>query len=992
MEPVAITDFDDLRGLRLRGQQLHYRHETDLGWVAIFSRELLEGEESHLQRGHGHASKVKIATQSTIISISVHPGVFQEVLRRFSAIRGGEILPITIYAIIWATTVSDYEGLRPLQAGRPEFSLAYPIFPSRPSSGIIRTHSGITQTRQTLQDDYLCFLITDCTLVLSCRIFDDIERPLYDRTSYRLLHLANGVQVLLCSDRTSSTCGASICFRAGMLNQPEWMPGLAHLLEHCVFASVNSGKSNKDLEDRGHTLVEIVGQQGGNFEAETGPHWTTYSFEANASAFKEALPRIAEVLRPPVITTEVVGQEVFSVDAEFQQMASRDASRVRHLSLHLSRPGASAVRRFEGNLRSLTAHFASDKLAPETSRDEEWLSVWAEMKDVLQIWWAENYLSQPPTIVLSSPESLQDMKSAACALFAHPSFASRDSTREPDFSAKFISPWTKEHEGTVIFVRAVEDTRDLYMHWVIPYHSTSEDSNYPTLLRHSIIFRGPGSPYSALRERGWVAALDACLAYANPHEGHAYFEICIGLTEAGFYHWEAVVQVLEDYLAVLHQTPVAADVLDSFVRMEHAKAQLPDTNGDSVMERVQTIAVEMLSPYSRRHVVTGYVPATAPDPEDFRAWVEQITRRQKRRIMLVAYWRDEWEKLGVVVDDTWETAPGYGTRFVVSKEPPMKSDSDCATASALSLPDINPFITDDLSLLPMFENTEAELQQLAGQSGRSIWYKRDVQHLVPLAYVVGRSWSPRLSSSPEAFLYSHILCTAINRDLEGLKSNASAAGSNLSIEFHCGRGFTIQAYGFSDKLKQVFSSAMDSVAQPSVDPTAFANIRDNLCSSLEYESDSDIESFDNLDSASNILTRLFCMGSWGPSELYDAGQHVTYEGLTLYMDALTKQSQMRGLAYGNLRPEGALDMMGEYLSFFSSSSGNTQPTWISLPHGANYVLEVVKEHSTSTKIHYHLQLGPAEDTHTHTIWKLVTSVISATIYEKLVTRHELGYY
>lgn len=87
-----------------------------------------------------------------------------------------------------------------------------------------------------------------------------------DPTQYRLIKLRNGMRVLLGNNKAVPAVGASVAFAAGMMDQPVCsqsqfcprevqrihafkadIPGLAHLVEHCVCRSV-SQSSGMDRE------------------------------------------------------------------------------------------------------------------------------------------------------------------------------------------------------------------------------------------------------------------------------------------------------------------------------------------------------------------------------------------------------------------------------------------------------------------------------------------------------------------------------------------------------------------------------------------------------------------------------------------------------------------------------------------------------------------------------------------------------------------------
>mmetsp|Transcript_28370 Transcript_28370/g.25207 ORF Transcript_28370/g.25207 Transcript_28370/m.25207 type:complete len:99 (+) Transcript_28370:267-563(+) len=63
----------------------------------------------------------------------------------------------------------------------------------------------------------------------------DIVKPIVDDRSFGTFQLANGINVLIVSDPTTTSSGASLEVRVGQFADPNELPGLAHFCEHMVF-------------------------------------------------------------------------------------------------------------------------------------------------------------------------------------------------------------------------------------------------------------------------------------------------------------------------------------------------------------------------------------------------------------------------------------------------------------------------------------------------------------------------------------------------------------------------------------------------------------------------------------------------------------------------------------------------------------------------------------------------------------------------------------
>ena len=64
---------------------------------------------------------------------------------------------------------------------------------------------------------------------------ETIRKSPNDDRDYRYLTLANGLRVLLVSDKDTDKAAASLVALRGSIHEPQDYPGLAHFLEHMLF-------------------------------------------------------------------------------------------------------------------------------------------------------------------------------------------------------------------------------------------------------------------------------------------------------------------------------------------------------------------------------------------------------------------------------------------------------------------------------------------------------------------------------------------------------------------------------------------------------------------------------------------------------------------------------------------------------------------------------------------------------------------------------------
>lgn len=131
--------------------------------------------------------------------------------------------------------------------------------------------------------------------------------------------LANGLRIALIHDPSASRAAALLQLSAGSHQAPEQWPGLAHLLEHVLFA----GSENYRDENR---LIAWGPANGARLNATTLAHHTAWFFDIASARFDAGLRRLVDMLARPLLSLEAIAQEATVIDAEFQMLTRHSDS------------------------------------------------------------------------------------------------------------------------------------------------------------------------------------------------------------------------------------------------------------------------------------------------------------------------------------------------------------------------------------------------------------------------------------------------------------------------------------------------------------------------------------------------------------------------------------------------------------------------------------------------------------------------------------------
>jgi zinc protease len=127
--------------------------------------------------------------------------------------------------------------------------------------------------------------------------------------------LQNGITVIINEQHATPIAAMVACFKAGALDEPEAMTGIARLVQHMIFKGTMTRPAGKALND----LRAI----GGLIDADTSYDRTTYSAIAPADRFKEVLAIQADMLENPALDSDGMRRELPLVIEEEKLNATR---------------------------------------------------------------------------------------------------------------------------------------------------------------------------------------------------------------------------------------------------------------------------------------------------------------------------------------------------------------------------------------------------------------------------------------------------------------------------------------------------------------------------------------------------------------------------------------------------------------------------------------------------------------------------------------------
>lgn len=310
------------------------------------------------------------------------------------------------------------------------------------------------------------------------------------------LTLANGLQVHLHHDPSASRAAALLLLDAGSHHTPQAWPGLAHLLEHLVFA----GSPQYQGDER---LMAWAQRTEARLNATTDDCCCAWFFDVSAQRLEEGLARLTDMLAQPLLTQEAIRQEVAVIEAEYQ-MLSADAATLRAAATRCGFDSPAALQRFHVGS---AAAFGEDI---------------AGLQQALRSWHQQHFYGGNLTLWLQGPQSVDELAQLARHFggsFAASATGSAAATEASPVCMLQIDPAHTRPAPVRLnrcrhYALRSAGTPRLRLSFCLAQCDFSRRAPL-TLLRQFLCDEAPGSLLAALRARDLCDGIEVQLAYCS---------------------------------------------------------------------------------------------------------------------------------------------------------------------------------------------------------------------------------------------------------------------------------------------------------------------------------------------------------------------------------------------------------------------------------------------------------------------------------------------
>jgi len=592
-------------------------------------------------------------------------------------------------------------------------------------------------------------------------ITETIRKSEKDPRQYQAIKLDNGMTVLLVSDAQATKSLAALTLPVGSLENPTDQLGLAHYLEHMVLM----GSKRYPQPDN---LAEFLKKHGGSHNASTASYRTAFYLEVENDALQPAVDRLADAIAEPLLDPVNADRERHAVNAELTMARSRDGLRMAQVGAETLNPAHPSSRFSGGNL--------------ETLRDKPG----SKLHDALTAFYHRYYSANLMKAVIYGNQPLPELQKIAAATFGR--VANHHAT-VPDISVPVV---TDKQKGIIIHYVPAQPRKQLKIEFRIDNNSDKFRSKTDTLIGYLIGNRSKNTLSDWLQNQGLADSINAGADPVIDRNG-GVFSIAISLTDKGQANRDEVIAAVFSYLNQLRSEGIDKRYFDEVAHVLDLDFRYPSITRD--MDYIEWLVDTMLRVPVADTLVAPYI-ADDYDAQAIRARLDGMTP-ENARIWFISP-KEPHNKTAYFVDAPYQVDKISAQRF---KDWQAASDK-----IKLSLPELNPYIPDDFSLIKA-DKPYPRPQELMNQQGLRVFYMPSQYYAdEPKANITLALRNKAAMSTAQNQVMFALNDYLAGVALDELSSQASVGGISFSTSED--DGVTFSATGFTQRLPKLMSQLL----------------------------------------------------------------------------------------------------------------------------------------------------------------------------------------
>ncbi|WP_281646513.1 insulinase family protein [Parendozoicomonas sp. Alg238-R29] len=769
--------------------------------------------------------------------------------------------------------------------------------------------------------------------------YPEIVKSPHDTRSYRYLELENGVKVVLVHAPGSETAAAAVGVHAGHQQTPEEWPGLAHLLEHMLFLG---SEKYPDVD----SFDGFISEQGGFSNAFTSETDTVYYVNLPDSKIFPALERMSWFFIAPLMNPEYLDRERHAVDAEFQIYRQKDTRRIYQVEKATLNPKHPMHRFAVGNLQTLQDHNG------------------LILRDALLKFHKDWYVGENISISVVSGRSLDDMELSIKTLFSK--ITDRASVHRQTLPPKY----TDNEVGIRIDVQSQQQHKQMDLIFPLPANKDYLKEKNTLYITHLLAHEAKGSLNQVLKDKGWIQGMNA---WGEDNGVDAVLRVALKLTEEGYKHIEAIAGQVFSYIKLIQENGVTQKYFDELQRIQELRFRfLGEASPENTAVRLVT-AMPDLPPdqlIQSRFLIHQF------KPEKIKKTLSRLTHKNMRLRVIS-------NTIPPVSDNDILSEPWTGTHYSLRKLTPeqKKLMVYASPDPELSLPPLNPFMPEDLTVL---KEESAPLPELLSRDKMEVWFKHDNQFNLPRSEMYVQFIMSQISEAPRQKMLFALFSNIMDSNHSDSFYQARLADLDYGLDSE-NQGFVLTVSGFNDRLPMFFLTLLERLKNFSFEDDAFEQEKAAIIESL---SNADFQ--DPLSHLVRAFAKIRYQYSSSPEEALAELNTITASELRTWHETLFTNFSMKVLFHGNMTRKSAESLMKSLSDFAGSPVSKPRDMVRKIPlklaRGLCY-----RSYSNSDSSFFQITSANKKDMKTRAAFRILTNLLHMPFYTQLRTNEQLGY-
>ncbi|MBD2784959.1 pitrilysin [Xenorhabdus sp. DI] len=769
---------------------------------------------------------------------------------------------------------------------------------------------------------------------------DTIHKSDRDPRQYKAIKLQNGMTVLLVSDEKAIKSLAAVSLPVGHMENPDNQLGLAHYLEHMVLMG-----SKRYPQSGGFT--EFLQKHGGSHNASTNANRTAFYLEVENGALAEAVDRLADALAEPLLDPVNADRERHAVDNEMTIARAGEGHRMWQIRSETINPAHPNARFAGGNL--------------ETLKDKPGSKLQTALVDFYQRYYSANLMKG----VVYGHQSIDKLAQIAAETLG------RIPDRHASVPAITVPAVTDNEKGIIIHYVPAQPHKTLRLEFSIADNSADFRSKTDAYVGYLI-----GSNNSQNTLAGWLlkqGLIESIDASANPKtDGNSgTFDIYVSLTDKGLEQRDQVIAAIFSYINLLKQQGINKRYFDEMTNVFNLSFQYASIVRN--MNYIEGLSDAMLQlPVS--HVLdAGYV-ADAFDPKAIASRLDELTP-ENARIWVISPTEPHNKEAYFV------QAP-YQVNKITPKQ--LTEWKKLAKEDLFSLPELNPYIPDDLSLVKTSGSQKQPKMILEKPNVRALYMPSQYFADEPKGSIILEMRHPDGMKTIKDQLADTLFAYLSTAALDRLNYQASVAGMWVSTDY--AEGLRIMAGGFTQHLPELLTSAIEQYLSFVPSQEKLEQAKSWYREQIEVANNSKAYQM-----AVQPISQLANVPYFEQSERLKVLDTITLDDIVRYRQKMIQQAALQAMVFGNFTEQQGIDI----IQAAQQQLANQGTVWWTGEHvviDRNYAVNFKRTASSTDNALAEIYIPTGYDRITGYVYSNVLSrILSPWFFEQLRTKEQLGY-